>query len=162
MNFTVVQQFKAAAPTVIDAFRSEATWRSFDGLPFVGSLSLAAFVDSEPVRIETNYRVSLDLPALARTFIDPERLTFVEITHLDSGGSGTFEIVPDHYKDLLRSSGTSIVSGTADDRCERIVNGRVDVSLGWKGMFLEGPVEEAIVGGLTKALHAQAIQLVVD
>jgi hypothetical protein len=154
-----VQQFDMPAPVVVEAFRTESTWQSFDSLPFVGTPSVTSFVADEPVRIETHYRVSLELPALARTFIDPERLTFLEVTELHVGGSGRYHIVPDHYTDLLRSSGTTVVTPLPDDRCERTINGLVDVSLGWKGMLFEGPVEEAIVGGFKKALSAQAAQV---
>ena len=158
-KFTVVQEFDAPASLVIDVFRREETWRGFADLPFVGTPAVGSFVAGDVVHVEAAYRVSLDLPALARTFIDPDRLTFVEITRLDDVGGGVFEIRPDHYSSMLSSAGTTRVTPLDGGYCKRTVTGTVEVSLGWKGALFEAPVEDAIVGGLQKALRAQAEQL---
>lgn len=139
-------------------YRRESTWRGFANLPFVGDPVVREFRLGEPVEVHTHYKVSIDVPSMARRFIDPDKLTFVEITRLGADGSGTFKIVPDHYSKLLRSSGT-VETIDAGDTCERRIAGEVDVSLGWAGMLFEQPVEEAIVGGLQRALEAQAEQL---
>ena len=159
MNFTVVQRFDAAAQDIIEAYRRKATWASFDSLPFVGTPVLEGFEDIEPVRVEASYRVSLELPSAARPFIDPARLTFVEISELAHDGEGRFHIVPHHYSDLIRSAGTTVVTPDGDGRCVRRVEGVVDVSLGWRGMLFEPQVEQAIIGGLEQALLAQAGQV---
>lgn len=158
-KFLVTQQFDASSQAVHQAFRSEETWQSFAGLPFVGDPVVQSFSDGDPTVVTTAYRVSIDLPALASTFIDADKMTFVEVTSLHSDGSGTFDIVPDHYGKLLSASGRIEMVPFDDERCERLIQGSVDVSLGWSGKIFEGPVEDAIVTGLKQALAAQATQI---
>ena len=160
-KFLVTQQFDASSEMVHQAYREQDTWQSFAGLPFVGDPVVTSFSASEPTIIETAYRVSLDLPALAKTFIDADKMTFVEVTTLHADGSGTFEIRPDHYANLLKASGRIEMVPFDDDRCERLIQGSVEVSLGWSGKLFEAPVEDAIVTGLKHALEAQANQVVV-
>ena len=158
-KFLVTQQFEASSETVHQAYRQEGTWRSFGGLPFVGDPVVTSFQASDPTLIETSYRVSIDLPPLATTFIDPEKMTFVEATTLHTDGSGSFVIVPDHYGKLLKASGRIEMVPFDTNRCERLIHGSVEVSLGWSGKLFEGPVEDAIVAGLKQALQAQADQV---
>lgn len=105
------------------------------------------------------YRVTIDLPALAETFIEDDKMTFVERTEINSDGAGTFTIIPDHYKKMLKASGRFEMVPFDDDYCERLVHGSVDISLGWAGKLFETPVEEAVVKGLSEALAAQADQV---
>lgn len=158
-NFLVTQQFDASSQVVHQAYRAEQTWQGFSGLPFVGDPVVQSFDDGDPTVVETAYRVAIDLPALATTFIDADKMTFVEITTLHADGSGTFEIVPDHYGKLLAASGRIEMVPFDQQRCERLIQGSVDVSLGWSGKLFEGPVEDAIVTGLKQALAAQATQV---
>ena len=158
-KFRVTQSFDAPTHAVAEAFRSETTWQGFSGLPFVGTPSVQSFVDAEPVEIDMAYKVSIDLPALAEKFIDPDKMTFVERTHLASDGTGKFTIIPDHYTKLLKAAGRVEIVTIDDRACERHIHGSVDVSLGWSGMLFESPVEDAIVNGLSQALRAQAAQI---
>ena len=161
-NFLVTQQFDASSHVVHQAFRSEETWQSFAGLPFVGDPVVHSFTPGEPTTITTAYRVSIDLPALAGNFIDANKMTFVEVTTLQADGSGTFDIVPDHYAQLLSASGRIEMVPFDQGRCERLIQGSVDVNLGWSGKLFEGPVEDAIVTGFKQALVAQATQIVLS
>ena len=158
-KFLLTQKFDASADVVAAAFADEATWRGFAGLPFVGDPVLHSFSAAELIEISMGYRVSIDLPPLADKFIDPDKLTFIELTTLQSDGSGSFKIVPDHYQKLLKASGRIEMVAYDDDFCERLIHGSVDVDLGWTGKLFEGPVEDAIVTGLKEALAAQAGQI---
>jgi len=158
-NFVVTQRFDAPHHVVAATYLERTTWERFAGLPFVGDPLVDSFDPGPPTTIATNYRVHVELPALAAGFIDADKLTFVEITVLHADGSGTFDIRPDHYGDLLTSSGRIELVETGVDRCERLVEGHIHVDLGWTGKLFERPVEDAIVSGLTKALAAQADQV---
>lgn len=158
-KFLVTQKFDAPAANVVAAFASESTWRSFAGLPFVGDPDVQSFSAGEPIEIEMAYRVSVDLPPLANKFIDAHKLTFVEVTALEADGSGSFTIVPDHYSKLVTASGRIEMVPYDGDWCERLIQGSVNVDLGWTGALLESTVEEAIVTGLKQALQAQAKQV---
>lgn len=158
-KFLVTQRFDASAAQIAAAYRDEETWASFDKLPFVGDPVLSGFSGEDPVVVEMAYRVSIDLPAMAGSFIDNDKMTFVERTELAPDGSGSFTIIPDHYKKMLKASGRFEMVPFDDDYCERLIHGSVDVSLGWAGKLFETPVEEAIVTGFAEALAAQADQV---
>jgi hypothetical protein len=159
VKFAITQTFELPSDAVIEAYRLERTWHSFRGLPFVGDANLCDFVAGDPTHIETRYHVSVNVAPAARRFIDPDKLSFIEVSRLASDGSGTFEIVPDHYGALIRSSGITRVEPIDDATCIRLMEGVVDVSLGLAGMLFERPVEEAVVRGLRDALFAQAEQI---
>lgn len=158
-RFRVTQQFDAPSDVVHAAYCKQETWERFGGLPFVGDPVIESFVTGDPTTIAMRYRISVDLPALASSFIDAKKLTFVEITTLHDDGTGSFEIQPDHYSHLFESAGGIDLASLDDGRCERVVHGHVDVTLGWTGKMLEAPVEDVIVNGLKKALAAQALQV---
>jgi len=158
-KFLVTQQFDASSGAVHQAFLSKQTWQSFSDLPFVGDPVVTSFVGGDPTVISTAYHVSIDLPPLASNFIDADKMTFVEITTLYGDGSGSFEIVPDHYANLLAASGRIEMVPFDQGRSERLIQGSVDLDLGWAGKLFESPVEDAIVTGLKQALTAQANQI---
>ena len=157
-RFAVGQRFTQPRDAVVDAFRDERVWRGLRDLPFVGDPSVRSFESAEVTSISVWYRVTIELPPLADRFIQPDKLSFVERSRLHLDGTGTFDIVPEHYPKLLKASGTTeIVSGEGGS--ERHVRGSVDVNLGWSGKLFEGPVEDAIANGLVEALNAQARQV---
>jgi hypothetical protein len=158
-NFLVTQQFGASSHAVHAAYRQETTWQSFAELPFVGSPVVQSFTEGTLVEVAMAYKVSIDLPPLADRFIDADKMTFVELTTLNGDGSGRFDIVPDHYTSLLKASGRIEMVPFGENRCERRIQGSVDVNLGWAGKLFEAPVEDAIVTGFTQALVAQAAQV---
>ncbi len=155
----MTQQFDAPSDVVHAAYLEHTTWQRFANLPFVGDPVVESFVAGDPTTIAMSYRVTINLPALAASFIDAEKLTFVEITTLHADGTGRFEIVPDHYSNLLSSAGRIEMVPSDGGRCERLLQGHVDLNLGWSGKLFEGPVEDAIVNGLKHALSAQAEQV---
>ena len=162
-KFLVTQKFAGSAEQVTAAFRGQETWQSFADLPFVGTPVVQSFQagDSvnDDVRIDMAYRVDIDLPSVAKKFIEPAKMTFVERTKLAADGSGSFEIIPDHYQKLIKASGRIEMVPYGDDSCERLIQGSIDVSLGWSGVLFEGPVEDMIVTGFKQALVAQAEQV---
>lgn len=158
-NFLVTQRFDASAEKVAQAYLQKATWGTFSGLPFVGDPTLKSFDPGEFTVVKMAYQVSIELPPLAETFIDDDKMTFVEQTELAGDGTGTFTIIPDHYKSMLTASGRFEMVPFDEDYCERLVQGSVDIRLGWAGKLFESPVEEAIVKGLSQALAAQASQV---
>ena len=158
-KFLVTQKFTASADAVVAAYRRQETWESFADLPFVGDPTVDSFVDDHQVEVAMAYKVTLQLPPLAENFIDADKMTFIERTTLAEDGSGRFVIEPDHYAKLLKSSGRIEMVPLDDGHCERMIQGSVDLSLGWAGKLFEGPVEDAIVNGLKEALAAQAAQI---
>lgn len=158
-RFRLTQQFDAPSDVVHAAYREQATWEGFADLPFLRDPVIESFVPGEPTVVAMRYLVSVELPAPATPFIDARKLTFVELTTLRDDGTGSFVIQPDHYSHLFESAGGIDIVSLDKGRCERVVHGHVDVTLGWTAKMLEAPVEDVIVNGLEKALAAQALQV---
>lgn len=81
--------------------------------------------------------------------IDPNRLTWVEHSVHDlTALRVTFEMVPDHYRDRFRCSGSYAFQADGDG-CVRRGEGDLRV----KALLVAGAVEGAIVSGLEEHLE---------
>ena len=85
-------------------------------------------------------------------------MQLVEQMVLQSDGTGTFVVAPDHYPKLLQADGTTVITA-AGSGSSRTTEGTLKIDLGWKGKLLEGEVERIIANGLTEALQAQIPQV---
>ncbi|MBA3282609.1 MAG: DUF2505 family protein, partial [Acidimicrobiia bacterium] len=101
---------------------------------------------------DIRFRFTGHLPSAVTAVIDPERLTWVqESVHDLDDGTTTFRLIPDHYPDRLKASGTfRVVSDGHGSR--RVVNGDLKV----RAPLVGGRVEQAIVSGLEEYLVAEA------
>lgn len=146
--------------SLIAAYRSRELFEYFSDLPFVGAGEVVTHTGAQTVTNDTRWDVRLDLPAAARVFVDPDKLSFVEQMTLHNDGTGTFVVTPHHYAKLLRASGTTVIAAEpGGSGSTRTTEGTLKIDLGWKGKLLEGEVERIIANGLTEALHAQIPQV---
>jgi hypothetical protein len=149
MRFTVDQRFTAAPDAVARAFTEPDLYLAFQDLPKMSRPDVLSHeADGDLVTMQIRYRFSGDLSPAARAVLDPQRLTWVErSTHDLSKRTTTFTMVPDHYGDRFRCSGTYRFdpdgSGTVR-HCE----GDIKV----KALLVAGAVENAIVSGLREHL----------
>lgn len=153
MDFTVTQHFEAAPDAVAQAYATTETYGHLVGLPKLATPEvLERRVDDAVVRLRVRHRFVGDLSPAVTAVIDPARLSWIEVsTHDLQRHTVTWEMVPDHYPDRLRSSGTcSIASDGAG--CVRTVRGRVRV----RALVVGGAVERAIVSGLRDHLEGEA------
>lgn len=163
MQLKIVQRFGATGATsIINAYRSEALYRSFADLPFVGSPEFISLdttgADRQTIKISNRLKVSVDLPSAANAFVDGDKLTFVERSEVDIDGTGRFEVDPDHYDKLLSLSGQTKIA-EIDGVTTRTTTGTLAVDLGWAGRIFKGAVEQAIANGLDAAFQAQIPQV---
>ncbi len=108
------------------------------------------------VRQRVRYRFMGELSGSVRRVVDPARLTWVEHSTLDRRSHRTeWQILPDHYANLLRSSGTFQLV-PVDGGTVRVAEGDVGVSFPMVG----GKVSAAIVSGLRR--HAAIEQDVLN
>lgn len=108
------------------------------------------------VRQWVRYRFMGEISGSVRKVLDPARLTWVEHSTLDRHTHRTeWRIVPDHYANLLRSSGASQLEAVPDGTL-RVAQGDVAVSFPMVG----GKVSAAIVSGLRR--HAAIEQDVLN
>lgn len=146
MRFQLDQVFAGPLDTVEAAFLDPAFLDRVRRLPKVGGAELLdQRTDGDTVHQRIRYRFTGDLSAAAKAIIHPERLTWVEESAVNRRNHvTTWRIVPDHYADRLRCSGTFTLTALGDDRTRRRTEADLKVSL----PLLGGKVEQAIVSGL--------------
>lgn len=151
MRFRVEQRFAADVDAVARAYADPALYAALDGLPKLTRPEVVGHeVDGDEVRLRVRYRFGGDLSPAARAVIDPARLTWVEhSTHDLATRRVSFRMVPDHYGDRLRCSGTYAFEADGDGGCRRRGEGEVKV----KALLVAGAVEGAIVSGLQEHLR---------
>ncbi|MBW3555632.1 MAG: DUF2505 domain-containing protein [Actinobacteria bacterium] len=150
MRFQILQDFAGPLDQVEDALVDPAFLERLGGLPKLGQPELVNQVVEGPmVHQEVRYRFAGELGAAVRKVVDPQRLSWVEKSALDRRTHRTtWHIVADHYKHLLRCSGTFEMH-EVDGRTRRTTDGDIKVNV----PFVGGKVEAAIVAGLRE--HAQ-------
>ncbi|CAN5421364.1 hypothetical protein BH10ACT1_BH10ACT1_10700 [soil metagenome] len=153
MRFELTQRYSSSAADVTDAYADPELYPSLVGLPKLGGIEvLSSERTGDRAVLRIRFRFTGHLPGAVTAVIDPDRLTWVqETTHDLVGGTTSFRLVPDHYPDRLKASGTFRV--TADgDRAKRVVTGELKV----RAPLVGGKVEQAIVSGLEEYLVAEA------
>lgn len=153
MRFTVTQRFDASAAEVTAAYADADLYPHLVGLPKLGGIEpLDRQADGSMVRQRIRFRFTGHLPGAVTAVVDPAKLSWVQQTEHDlDTGSTTFRLLPDHYPDRLRASGTFLVEAdTAGSR--RRIDGEVKV----RAPLVAGRVESAIISGLEEYLVAEA------
>jgi hypothetical protein len=152
MRFTIEQHFDAPLDAVEAAYADPAFLDKLSRLPKLGRPALLRREDDgDRVTQAVQYRFTGDVNAAVRKVVDPARLTWVEESTLDRGTHvTTWHIVPDHYRQLLRSSGTFRLEADGEGATRRVTEAELKLSV----PLLGGRVEQAIVSGLRE--HAEA------
>ena len=153
MRFELIQRYRSSADDVIAAYADTDLYPSLVGLPKLGGIEpLSTDRSGDRVTQRIRYRFTASLPAAVTAVVDPDKLTWIQETDHDlATGTTTFRLLPDHYADRLRASGTFPVDA-AGDGARRVVTGDLKV----KALFVAGKVEQAIVSGLEEYLVAEA------
>lgn len=149
MRFRIEQRFAADVDAVARAYADPALYTALDGLPKLSRPEvLSREADGDTVGLEVRYQFGGELSAAARAVIDPSRLTWVERSVHDlAQRSVWFTMVPDHYADRFRCSG-SYRFEPIEGGCRRTGEGDLRV----KALLVAGAVEGAIVSGLEEHL----------
>jgi hypothetical protein len=153
MDFTVVQTFAADPDAVARAYASPDLYGHMVGLPKLDTPEVVDHrVDGAVVDLQVRYRFVGALSPAVTAVLDPGRLTWVEhSTHDLARRTVRSRLVPDHYPDRLRSSGSCTVE-PAGDGSTRTVSGTLEV----KALVVGRTVERAIVSGLREHLVDEA------
>jgi hypothetical protein len=147
VRFLIEQRFDGLLEDVEAAFLDEAFLVKLATLPKLGDLKLVRRVDAHPLIHQwVRYRFTGDLAPAVRRVVDPNRLTWVEESTLDTRNHRTiWRIVPDNYSHLLKASGTyELRTANGGNVTLRTADGDLRVSVPLVG----GRVEAAIVSGL--------------
>ncbi|HKY67511.1 MAG TPA: DUF2505 family protein [Acidimicrobiales bacterium] len=149
MDFTVIQNFASTPDSVAQAYASAETYGHLVGLPKLATPEvLERRINGDVVRLRVRHRFVGDLSPAVTAVVDPARLSWVESSVHDLQRlTVTWEMLPDHYPDRLRSSGTCSLAVDGSG-CVRTVRGRLKV----RALVVGGAVERAIVSGLREHL----------
>lgn len=150
MRFTVEQRFAAEVDAVAEAYADPALYEALDGLPKLTQPEVLSHrVAGTTVELQVRYRFGGDLAPAARAVIDPTRLTWVEhSTHDLAAREVSFRMVPDHYGDRFRCTGSYRFEADGEGACRRRGSGELRV----KALLVARAVEGAIVSGLQEHL----------
>ncbi len=152
MRFSVDQHFSHPLDEVVRAFAAPELYAALDDASTVSRPEVVAHdVTGDHVELQLRYRFNGELSSAARAVLDPARLSWVERSTYDLGtASGSFTMVPDHYRDRLRCGGTFRFE-VAEGGCRRHCEGDLRV----RAPLVAGAVERAIVSGLREHLDDQ-------
>jgi hypothetical protein len=158
VRFTIEQHFSGPLDAVESTFVDPAFLERLSGLPNLGRPTLVNRVeDGHLVHQWVKYSFTGEVNATVRRVVDPARLTWVEESTLDRRDHVTiWRIVPDHYRNLLRVSGTFRLDAVGVTRTRRTTEAEIKVSVPLVG----SKVEKAIVTGLRE--HAALEEEVLD
>ena len=149
MRFAIDQRFTGRRDDVARAYADPDLYVALQTLPKLSQPEVVSHaVDGDTVTLEVRYRFAGELSSAARAVIDPARLTWVEHSVHDLATFSTsFTMLPDHYADRFRCSGTyrflAVDGGTSR---------RGEGDLRVKVLLVAGAVEGAIVSGLEEHL----------
>ena len=151
MRFRLEQRFPAPLEEVEPALLEEEFLARMAELPKLGHPELLdQRREGRVVHRRVRHQFTGSLSPVVRKVIDPARLTWVEESTIDLDTHRTdFEVVPDHYRDLLRCRATIELSADGD-ATRRVTDGTVHVRVPVVG----GKAERGIVSGLAE--HAEA------
>lgn len=149
MRFAVDQRFAAPPDAVARAYADPALYAALVGLPKLADPRVLAHeVDGDHVSLQVRYRFGGELSAAARAVLDPSRLTWVDHAEHDlATRTTTFRMVPDHYGDRFRCSGTYRFEADGAGTVRRCTG-----ELRVRALLVAGAVEHAIVSGLREHL----------
>lgn len=154
MRFRIEQHFDAPVDRVEAAYLDARFLDRLSELPKLGRPALVDRRDEgDVVHQSIRYRFTGEVNAAVRKVVDPARLTWVEESTLDrTTHVTTWRIVPDHYGNLIRSSGTFRLEGDGEGGTRRITEAEMKVSV----PLLGRRVEQAIVSGLREHAEGEA------
>jgi hypothetical protein len=146
MKIRVDQPIDATVEEAQAAFLDPAFYRSLGELEGISAPEVRSF-SSGPQRASSvlGYRFSGNLNGVAKTILDPSKLTWAQETEVDlATRRSEVRMVPDNYGRLLSFSGWYELRSTDDGRCIQHFEADLRVN-----MPLVGPLaERAIVGSI--------------
>lgn len=152
MRFRLEQRLPAPPNEVQEAVLDPAYLERLASLPKLGKPELLSQERrGDTVVQRVRYAFAGELSGAVRKVVDPERLTWVEVSEVDFASNTThFDIEPDHYGSMLTGSGVITITADGNGGSLRTAKGEVKVRVPLVG----GKVERAIVSGLED--HAAA------
>jgi hypothetical protein len=153
VRFEIEQPIGARRDAVLKAVVDPRLYESMGSMPSLGPPSVLECSDEPDVaNLRIRYRFEGQLSRAARAVLDPQKMTWVVELKVDKRiYEATFRMVPDHYKDRMRCSGSYkfVEVGVTTDQ---VMKGEMVV----QAPLVAGVVERAILGGFREHMKEQA------
>lgn len=153
MRFAFRQSIAVDVEQALAALAEEAYYAGLGDLGPLGSPQVLSVERGASTVVSVRWRFEAELPGPARAALDPDRLTWVIRTTF-TGPAASFEVLPDHYADLLRCAGAMAFTPEAAG-CAQDVSGELKVRFPLVG----GKVEQVIAKGLGEHVAAEAVAI---
>jgi hypothetical protein len=153
VNFDFEQHIDAPPDAVAEALVNPAFIAATAGLPRLGEPELLdQHRDGDRVLQRVRYRFTGDLGAAVTAFVDPDRLSWVDVADFElSARRSRHRIVPDHYPHRLVAAYATVLEPEGKGSW-RFVTGSLRVLV----LLVGGRAERAIVSGLEEHAAAEA------
>ena len=150
MKLHLRTSYDADADDVAAAYADPALYAELGDLPKLGGAEVVDHsVKGDVVRLSVRWRFTGELSSAVTAVVDRRRLTWVQEDEHDLDRREVrWRLLPDHYADRLRASGTYRFVPTNGGGAERATEGEVKVRMPLVG----GRVEAALVSGLDEHL----------
>ena len=159
MRFQNEQRIAGSTEAVARLYTEPRFYEVLGELPKLGKPEmLERQEEGQVVHLAVRFRFTGNLSPAVTAVIDPAKLTWIEESVHDlTDCTVTFRMLPDHYADRLRSSGSVRYESDGDGVTRRLTEGElvVRVPLLMGGGRTAGVVEQAIVSGLRDHFAAE-------
>lgn len=154
MKSTDTQHIDAPAQAASEVLADPRFYLSRESSEAISAVELVDHAgDDQQVELRIRFAFTGDLNAAARAILNPDKLTWVQVTNHDlATGRVTFEILPDNYPDRLRCRGRYRIDPDGEQACIRTVATELHV----KAPLVGAQVEHVIFDGFRRELESQA------
>ena len=160
VKFGFEQRWTTTVADVVELYTSEDFWTSLDHLTkFDPPEVLEVTRHGDTVVTRLRYRLDVDLPAQASHFIDPDDVSWVQVSTWDlSAATAEVVFLPDQGAALMKATASAEVVTDKRDAVRR-VRGDVNVRIPLLGRKVENVVVEGIGDYLEEEADAVATHL---
>jgi hypothetical protein len=153
MRFEIEQLIGAPREAVMKAEADPRLYESMGSMPSLGPPQVLDCTEEGGItRLRVRYRFEGQLSRAARAVLDPQKMTWVVELEVDAPKYNVaFRMVPDHYKDRMKCSG-SYRFVDKGEKTQQLMQGEMVVSV----PLVAGVVERAIMIGFREHMNEQA------
>jgi hypothetical protein len=157
VEISIDQPISASAAEAQSAFLDPEFYQSLAKLPDISAPEVRSFSsDGQNARIELGYRFAGELNGPAKVILDPEKLTWSQVTEVDlTARRSTVRMVPDNYGKLLSFDGWYELRDVAEQRCTQHFEADLKVNVP-----LLGPLAERAIAGSIRENIASTAELI--
>ena len=155
MEIVLDQPIAASAEAAQSAFLDPDFYRSLGELPDISAPEVRSFsAGPETARIELGYRFAGELNGPAKMILDPEKLTWSQVTEVDlATRRSTVRMVPDNYAGLLSFQGWYELHDVGEHQCSQHFEADLRAHIPLLGALAERAIAGSIRQNLADTAH---------